>query len=329
MPSARVFITRRLPVAGLAALHDAGFDVDMRAADDACPRDELLAGVNGAAAVVTLLSDRVDDEFLDAAGTGLRIVTNYAVGYDNVDVEACSRRGVAVANTPDVLTEATADHAFALLLAVARRVREGHALAASGNWRGWQPLQLLGRDVSGSTLGIVGMGRIGGAVARRARAFDMPVLYHNRRRNPDAEAAVGARFVTLDELLVESDAVSLHAPLTPETHHLIDAAAITRMKPSAILINTSRGPLVDEAALVDALSGRRLWGAGLDVFEQEPVVHPGLRELTNVVLAPHTGSATERTRTAMARLCAEATVGVLSGGSAANVLNAAAIASRR
>lgn len=326
MPGARVFITRRLPVAGLAPLREAGLDIDVREADDPCPRRELLSRVRGAAAAVTLLTDRVDDEFLDAAGPGLRIVANYAVGYDNVDVEACSRRRVAVSNTPDVLTGATADHAFALLLAVARRLREGHALAASGTWRGWQPMQLLGRDVEGTTLGILGMGRIGGAVARRARGFDMRVLYHNRHRDPKREEALGARYVQLDELLAESDVVSLHAPLNDQTRHLIDAAALARMKPTAILVNTSRGPLVDEAALVEALTAGRPWGAGLDVFEQEPAVHPGLRELPNVVLAPHTGSATERARTGMARLCAEAVVATLGGTLAPNLVNRSAMA---
>lgn len=325
MPTPRVSISRRLPEAGLGPLFAAGLEVDMRQADDPCPRDELLQRVRGAAAVITLLTDTVDDVFLDAAGSGLRIVANYAVGYDNVDVDACSRRGVAVANTPDVLTEATADHAFALLLAVARRLREGHALAASGTWRGWQPMQLLGKDVGGATLGIVGMGRIGSAVARRARGFGMRVLYHNRRRDEAAEADLGARYVSLDALLADSDAVSLHAPLTEATHHLIDAAALARMKPSAILVNTGRGPVVDEGALAEALASGRLWGAGLDVFEHEPAIHPRLRELPNVVLAPHTGSATERSRTAMARLCAEATVAVLNGRRAPNLVNPEAL----
>lgn len=321
MPSPRVSISRRLPEAGLAPLFEADLVVDMRQADDPCPRDELLARVRGAAAAITLLTDRVDEAFLDAAGDGLRIVANYAVGYDNIDVDACSRRGVAVANTPDVLTEATADHAFTLLLAVARRLREGHALAASGRWTGWQPMQLLGHDLNGATLGIVGLGRIGSAVARRARGFGMRVLYHNRHRARDAEAAAEARYTGLEELLAESDVVSLHAPLTDETFHLIDATALRRMKPGAILVNTARGPLVDERALADALAAGRLWGAGLDVFENEPAITPRLRELTNVVLTPHTGSATERSRTEMARLCAEATVAVLEGRRAPNLLD--------
>lgn len=325
MPRPRTFITRRLPEAGLEPLRRADIEVAMRPADDPIERVALLAGVRGAAAVITLLTDRVDEAFLDAAGDRLRIVANYAVGYDNIDVAACSRRGVAVANTPDVLTEATADHAFALLLAVARRIREGHALVASGRWSGWQPMQLLGREVGGATLGIVGLGRIGRAVARRALGFGMTVLYHNRHRDPDAEADLGVRPAPLDALLAASDVVSLHTPLTEATRHLLDAAALDRMKPTAILVNTARGPVVDEEALVDALRRGRLWGAGLDVYEREPEVTAALTELDNVVLAPHTGSATSSARTAMARLASEAVVAALDGRAAPNVLDPAAL----
>ncbi|MEJ2292116.1 MAG: D-glycerate dehydrogenase [Deinococcales bacterium] len=325
MPRPRVFITRRLPEAGLEPLRRADVDVDMRPADDPIEREALLAGVKGASGVITLRSDRVDGGLLDAAGDALRIVANYAVGYDNIDVEACTGRGVAVANTPDVLTEATADHAFALMLAVARRLREGHALVASGAWSGWQPMQLLGREVGGATLGIVGLGRIGRAVARRALGFGMTVLYHNRQRDPDAEASLGARAVSLDELLATSDIVSLHTPLTESTRHLVDAAALERMKPTAILVNTARGPVVDELALAEALRRKRLWGAGLDVYEREPQVTAALTELDNVVLAPHTGSATPSAREAMARLASEAVVAVLDGRGAPNLVNPAVL----
>ena len=293
----------------------------MRAADDPIDRRALLAGARGASAVVTLLTDEVDDAFLDAAGEGLRIVANYAVGYDNIDVAACTRRGVAVANTPDVLTEATADQAFALLLSVARRVREGHELVASGAWAGWEPLQLLGQDVGGATLGIVGMGRIGRAVARRARGFGMRVLYHNRHRDPEAERELGVDFTEFDALLEASDFLTLHTPLTEDTHHLIDATALARMKPTAVLVNTARGPVVDEAALVEALRRGAPWGAGLDVFEHEPQVLAGLTTLDNVVLTPHTGSATESARTAMARLASEAVAAVLERRTSGNILN--------
>lgn len=323
-----MFVTRRLPDAGLAPLRETGVRLEVRAEDEAIARDELLRRAAGAAALVTLLSDRVDDELLDAAGPELRIIANYAVGLDNVDVDACSRRGVAVSNTPDVLTDATADHAFALLLAVARRLREGHDVVASGDWSGWQPMQLLGREIAGATLGIVGMGRIGRAVARRANGFGMHVLYHNRRPDPEAEAALGVHYAALDDLLAASDVVSLHCPLTPETHHLIDERALRTMRRGTILVNTARGPVVDEAALVAALDSGHLFGAGLDVFEHEPEVHPGLLGRPNVVLAPHTGSATVTARTAMARACATAVRAVLSGGSAPNVVNAAELAAR-
>lgn len=321
MARPRVFITRRLPPAGLAPLREADLDLVVREADDPIDRDELLGAVRGASAIVTLLTDRVDEALLDAAGAQLRIVANYAVGYDNIDVSACSARAVAVANTPDVLTEATADQALMLMLAVARRVREAHALVVSGSWTGWQPLQLIGREVGGATLGVVGLGRIGRAVARRARGFGMTVLYHNRRPDREAEAELGARLVELEELFASSDVVSLHVPLDASTRHLVSAAALARMKRGAILVNTSRGAIVDEAALVAALRDGKLWGAGLDVFEHEPRVHPGLLELDNVVLTPHTGSATAVARTAMARLASEAVVAALTGRAAANVLN--------
>lgn len=318
--TARVFVTRRLPAAGLAPLREAGLAVDVYDGEEAVPRRELLRRAAGAAALVTLMSERVDDELLDAAGPSLRVVANYAVGYDNVDMAACARRGVAVANTPDVLTDATADLAFALLLAAARRLVEGDALVRSGRWTGWQPEQLLGVPVAGATLGLVGMGRIGSAVARRARGFGMRVLYHNRRRDEAAEAELGAVHVPLDELLAESDAVSLHVPLTPQTRHLIGARELAMMKPTAVLVNTARGPVIDEAALAAALRAGRPFAAGLDVFEREPEVHPDLPGLPNVVLAPHVGSATLRARTAMALLCARAVVDVLDGRRPPNVV---------
>lgn len=316
----RVIITRRLPEAGLTELHEAGLDVAMRQADEAPSRAELLTLVPGAHALVTLMSDTVDAELLDAAGPQLAVVANYAVGYDNVDLDACRDRGVRVANTPDVLTAATADFAFALLLAAARRVLEGDRLVRGGGWSGWQPQQLLGAQVTGAKLGIVGMGRIGSAVARRARAFELEVLYHNRSRDQRAERETGARWVDLEELLSTSDFVSLHCPLTPETHHLIDAAALAKLKPSAVLVNTARGPVVDEAALAEALAERQLAAAGLDVFEREPEVERRLLDLPNVVLSPHLGSATLETRTAMARLCAEAVVAVLAGREPKNLV---------
>ncbi len=292
----------------------------MRDGTGPMPRADLLAAVEGVDALISLMSDRVDEELLDAAGAGLRVVANYAVGYDNIDVAACGRRGVVVTNTPDVLTDATADHAFALLLGVARRLLEGDDLVRSGGWTGWEPGQLLGRHVTGATLGIVGMGRIGAAVARRAAAFGMSVVYHNRRRSPEVEALTGARLVSLDELLRASDFVTLHCPLTEATHHLIDAEALRSMKRTAVLVNTARGPVVDEEALAEALEAGELWGAGLDVFEREPLVTERLVRLPNVLLAPHTGSATVVARDGMARLCAQAVVTVLAGGIPPNVV---------
>lgn len=319
---ARVFVTRAIPDVGLDVLRDAGLTVDVYNGDLAPDRETLLERARGCAALLTLVSDRVDAALLDAAGAQLRVVANYAVGYDNIDVEGCSARKVAVTNTPDVLTEATADHAFALLLAVARRILEGDALVREDRWRGWGPKQLLGQDIGGRTLGIVGLGRIGAAVARRARGFGMTVLYHNRSRDDEADAQLGVRYVPdLYDLLAQSDALSIHTPLNDATRHLIDERALAAMPPHAILVNTARGPIVDEQALLAGLKNHQIWGAGLDVFEREPEVEAGLRYLPNVVLAPHTGSATHGARNAMSELAATSIVRVLRGERPENLLN--------
>jgi glyoxylate reductase len=311
--AARIVVTRRIPEPATELLNGAG-DVWVSAHDRPLQKEELHAAVAGADAVVTLLHDRVDDASLDAAGPGLRIVANVAVGYDNVDVPACSRRGVIVSNTPGVLTEATADIAFALILMATRRLGEGERLIRARTGWSWNMFFMLGTGVQGKTLGIVGLGKIGQATARRARAFGMEIAYAGRRRAPaDVEAELGARFVSLDELLATADVVSLHCPLSAETRHLIDAEALGRMKPSAFLVNTTRGPVVDEAALADALRAGTIAGAGLDVFEREPEVHAGLLDLENVVLIPHLGSATVETRTAMGVLAARNVVAVLDG----------------
>lgn len=307
-----VFITREIPASGLELLKGAGFNVSAHRGELPLTRTELLLAVAGCDALITMLSDTVDDALL-AAAPALRVVANYAVGTNNIDIAACTRRQVVVSNTPDVLTEATADLAFALLLAVARRLLEGDALVRSGRWLGWEPLQLLGLELHGQTIGIVGLGRIGQAVAKRAHGFGMEVLYYSRTRNQAVESALGVRYAPLPELLAGSDFVSLHTPLTADTRHLIGEAELRLMKPSAIIINTARGPVVDEAALCRALREGQLWGAGLDVFEYEPQLTPGLIELPNVVLAPHLGSATISSRNRMARLCAEAVIAVLSG----------------
>ncbi len=263
-------------------------------------RDELLARVAGKDGLMLMLTDRVDDELLDAAGPQLRIVADYAVGIDNVDVEACRRRGVVVSNTPDVLTETTAELTIAIVLALLRRVAEGDRLIRRGEQWIWAPNLMLGRGLASLTLGLVGYGRIGRAVARLAVAHGMNVVHSSRSSG-----------IPLEELLVTADVVSLHLPLSDESRHLIDAVALAQMKPSAVLVNVSRGPIVDEEALVTALREGRIAGAALDVFEREPEVHPGLLELENVVLVPHLGSATLETREAMGMLCVEALRAVL------------------
>jgi lactate dehydrogenase-like 2-hydroxyacid dehydrogenase len=301
----RVFVTRRIPEVGLAMLLDVAY-VDVWDRPIPPPRDELLRRVTGAHGLLALLTDRVDGALLDAAGPGLKVVSNLAVGYDNIDLAACASRGVAVGNTPGVLTEATADLTLALLLAVARRLPESAALVTQDRWLTWDPLLLLGRDVSGATLGIVGFGRIGREVARRARGFGMRILAHSRGRAPDeVYQELGAEPVELETLLAQSDFVSVHVSLSAETWHLIDAAAIARMRPGTILINTSRGGVVDQAALIDALRSGHLFGAGLDVTDPEPIrADDPLLSLPNCLVVPHIGSATQRTRDRMAEKAA-------------------------
>lgn len=308
----RIVVTGRIPEAGLELLREAG-DLWTWDGDDPIPTDVRDEQIATADAVVTLLTDRVDDAFLDAA-PNVRVVANVAVGYNNIDAPACAARGVVVTNTPDVLTDATADLAMALTLMITRRLGEGERLIRSGEPWKWGMFMMLGSGLQGRRLGIVGMGAIGEAFARRAKAFGMSVVYHNRRAVDAAtEEALGAELVGLHELLETSDVVSLNCPYTEATHHLIDEAALDRMQASAFLINTARGPIVDEEALVEALRAGRIAGAGLDVFEHEPDVHPGLIELDNVVLAPHLGSATVETRSAMAELAARNVVEVLAG----------------
>jgi len=303
----RVVVTRELPEPALDALRETGADVWVSPEDRALATEELHAAVRGADGVVTMLHDRVDEPFLAAAGEQLRVVANVAVGYDNVDVDAARRHGVTVTNTPGVLTDATADLAIALLLAVTRRIGEGERLIRSQQPWAWAIDFMLGRGLRGKTLGIVGYGDIGQATAQRARAFGMEIVYTKRSRGDHPGQ------VELDELLERSHAVSLHCPLTAETRHLIDAEALARMRDDAYLVNTARGPVVDEAALAAALRDGAIAGAALDVFEREPEVHPGLIGLDNAVLVPHLGSATIETRTAMAELAAANVVAVLAG----------------
>jgi glyoxylate reductase len=311
--AARIVVTRRIPEPALELLRGAG-DVWLSPHDRPMTTAELHAAVAGADAVVTLLHDRVDDAFLDAAGPSLRVVANVAVGYDNIDVPACGRRGVAATNTPGVLVDATADIAMALILMSTRRLGEAERMVREGGTWSWSMFFMLGAGLQGKTLGIVGLGQIGAATARRARAFGMGIAYAGRRRADAAlESELGAAMLDLDELLATADVVSLHTPLSDVTRHLIDARRLALMKPTAHLVNTSRGPVVDEAALAAALRAGTIAGAGLDVFEREPEIHPGLRGLENVVLIPHLGSATIETRTAMGVLAAQNAVAVLAG----------------
>ncbi|HJQ30453.1 MAG TPA: D-glycerate dehydrogenase [Rubrobacter sp.] len=306
----KVLVTREIPEAGLRLLED----LDVSVLSEAPPgRDELLEAARGATGVLSTVTEKIDGEFMDAAGDGLKVVANLAVGYDNVDLEAADARGIIVTNTPGVLDETTADVAFMLLLAAARRLGESERVLRAGEWEWWGPKLFMGPDVWGKKLGIIGLGRIGQAVARRAKGFDMDVLYHNRSRNEEADRELGARYVDLDDLLETADFVSIHTPLTDETRHLIGPAELAKMKSEAVLVNTSRGPVVDEGALADALAERRIFAAGLDVYEEEPKVHPKLLELENVVLAPHIGSGSIETRNKMAALAAENLIAVLRG----------------
>jgi glyoxylate reductase len=300
-----VFVAREIPADGLDLLRNA---CEIRVWEDELPppRGALLEAIAGCDGVLTLLTDRVDSEFLDRAGPQLRVVSNYAVGFDNVDVPACTRRGVPVGNTPGVLTETTADLAFALLMAAARRIAEGDRYVRAGRWRTWGPMLLLGPDVHGGTIGIVGFGRIGQAVARRAAGFGMRILYHDlNRADPAVETELGATFLPLEALLPEADFVSLHVNLSAQTAGLMNAERLGWMKPTAILVNTSRGPVVDSMALVDALRDGVIAGAALDVIDPEPppADHP-LLSLDNCLVVPHIASASRATRGKMAGMAA-------------------------
>jgi len=287
---------------------EAACEVDRYLGEVAMSHDELAARVRGKEALISVLTDQVDRAVLEA-GTGLRIIANIAVGFNNIDLAAARERGIVVTNTPDVLTEASADFTWALILGITRRLGEGERLLRRGEWKGWALDFMLGTELRGKQLGIVGFGRIGRAVAQRALAFGMRVACSSRTPREDA----GAQAMPLDRLLATSDVVSLHVPLTPETRHLIDQPALARMKRSAYLINTARGPVVDEAALAWALRERLISGAALDVYEREPDVHPDLLKLENVLLAPHLASATVETRTAMADLAVRNVLAVLAG----------------
>lgn len=321
MPRPRVYVARRLPDPAMALLREHA-DIAVWGTDELPPpRDVLLRESAPCDGVVSLLTDKIDGTFLDACPK-VKVVSNYAVGFDNIDVDAATARGVVITNTPGVLTETTADFAFTLLMAAARRVVEADRYTREGKWQSWMPMLFLGQDVHHATLGLVGLGRIGAAMARRARGFDMTVLYHDVVRREDLEQELGLQYTPLDDLLRRSDFVSVHTPLTAQTRHLIGAAQFRQMKPTAILINSARGPIVDQNALVEALRTRTIAGAGLDVFEVEPIPagHP-LLKLENVVVAPHIASASVATRTKMALMAVENLVAALGGRRPANIVN--------
>ena len=314
-----VLITRAIPEEGLADLRKFA-DLDIWNSEEPMPRDILLERVRNADALIPMLSDRVDGDLMDS-GPGLRAVANYAVGYDNIAIDEATRRSIPVMNTPGVLTDATADVAMALLLSVSRRVVESDRFVREGRFRTWMPKLLLGKDLKGRTLGIVGAGKIGQAVMERARGFGLKIVYHSRTRKGEVEERFKAKHLSLEELLGTSDFISLHVPLTEYTRHLIGEKEISLMKKSCVIINTARGPVIDEKALYEALEDGRIHGAGLDVYEEEPKVYPGLIELDNVILLPHLGSAAEGTRIKMAELACEGVMDALSGRRPRNCVN--------
>jgi glyoxylate reductase len=320
MKRASVYVTRMIPQETIDELRK-GFDVDVNPEDRALTKAELKENVKGRDAIISLITDTIDGELLDAAGPQCKIVANYAVGINNFDVAAATKRGVILTNTPGVLDDATATHTFALLLAAARRLVEADRFVRDGKWKGWSPMFFIGMDVDRRTLGIAGMGRIGSNVARKAKAFDMRIIYSNIHRNAQAEKEVGATYVDKETLLKESDFLTLHVPLTPETRHYIGEKELKLMKKTAVLINASRGPVVDEKALFKALQEKQIWAAGLDVFENEPEIVPGLVALDNVVVVPHIASATPETRINMGKIAADNIIRVLNGQPPQNCVN--------
>jgi glyoxylate reductase len=317
---ASVFVTRQAPESGLDILRSAGHEVRVYPEDRIITRGELVGGVKGIDALFCMLTERVDADLLDAAGPQLKIVANMAVGYDNIDLKAARERGVVVTNTPGALTNAVAEHAFGLMLALAHRIVEADAFFRAGKYKGWEPMLLLGHGLRGKTLGIVGLGRIGHRVAHHAaRGFDMKVIYYDLQQSTEFEETYQAVYKPrVEDVLREADYVSLHVPLTPDTRHLINAERLKLMKPTAYLINTARGPVVDEPALVRALKTGVIKGAALDVFENEPAAAPGLTDLDNVVFTPHIASATEEARAQMAVMAAQNIIAVLAGKEAPN-----------
>jgi len=326
----RVLVTYQdIPGPGLIAGLQERFDVRVNPEKGYMSRESLLEQVSNVDGLVCLLTERIDGELLDAA-PGLKVVSNYAVGYNNVDVDAATSRGVMVTNTPDVVTDATADLAWAVMMGIARDIVVVDRYTRSGEWRQWRPEAFIAADISGMTLGIVGLGRIGQAMAKRAAGFDMRVLYTDAQRiNHEVEQRCRAEYVALDDLLRESDFVTIHVPLNAQTHHLIDGRALSMMKPTAYLVNAARGPIIHEAALVAALKRRTIAGAALDVYENEPRLAEGLAELDNVILVPHLGANSRETRRRMAAMTVENIMAGLSGGVPPNLVNPEVLSKRR
>jgi len=326
----KIFVTRKIPGDYLEKLKSAGYEVGVSEFDRPLSPDELVEKGMGRDALLTLLTDKIDGKVIDALGPDLKIISNYAVGFDNINVPEVSQRGVVVTNTPsDEVNEAVAEHTWALTLSLSRRIVEADEATRRGGYKGWEPDIFLGTNLIGKTLGIIGLGRIGTMVARRAKGWNMRALYNKRSRDEAAEKELGVEFSEIDNLLAASDVVSLHVPLTPETRHMINKDSLAKMKKGAFLVNTARGPIVDEHALVDAIRSGQLGGAALDVFDNEPNIHPELIGMENVVLTPHIASATYEARQKMGEQAVDAILKVLSGEKPENLVNPEIWDSRR
>ncbi len=320
MKECNVYVTRMLPEPAMELLRQ-NYEVEINPDDRVLTEKELIEKVKGRDAVLCLLTDTINEKVLEAAGPTCKIFANYAVGYNNIDIKAATKRGTIVTNTPGVLTNTTADLAWSLLFAVARRIVESDKYTREGKYKGWAPMLLLGRDITGKTLGVIGTGRVGASFARKSKGFEMKLLYNDIKRNKEFEEETGATYVDKETLLRKSDFVSIHVPLLPTTKHMIGKNEFKLMKKSAVLINTSRGPVIEEKALVRALKEGEIWGAGLDVYENEPALESGLTELDNVVIVPHIGSATVETRTSMALMAAKNIKAVFKGETPLQCIN--------
>lgn len=318
----KIFVTRKIPGEALNDLKNSGHEVVISKFDRALTQEELVKGVEGYDALLTLLTDRIDGDLMDAAGPQLKVISNYAVGFDNIDVKAASDRKIVVANTPsDEVNESVAEHTWALILTLTRRIVEADEATRRGAYKGWEPEVFLGHTLKGKTLGIIGMGRIGKMVAKRALGFEMQVLYFNRSRDEETEKSLGVIYSTLEDLVSKADVISLHVPLTEETRHLINAGLLSKAKRGALLVNTARGPIVDEHDMVDSLRSGVLGGVGLDVYEDEPNINPELIGMENVVLTPHIASGTYEAREKMTRQAADNILNALAGKKPENMVN--------